>query len=260
MSILLVEDDEDTRELLGIALSRRGASVRLAASGELAMVELASAPPDIVLCDLGLPDGSGFEWLAKFRALPGIAAVPAIALSGHASELDREQSLAAGFEKHLNKPAALADIVTAIRALIHNSPEALQPLLSQLSDATGCRYTSLLRFHDNVLVSVWTYDRNQPRIDPFPIDLPIEASYCTLVQQAGEIIVIENAPLDPRADGHPKQHELATYIGAPVFGADGKMFGTLCSYDVGPRTLDATARTAIAAAARTIESTLQIAE
>lgn len=255
--VLIIEPDPDTGELLARGLTLRGATVRVAGSGAVAMHELAHVAPDVLLCDIGLPDGNGFEWLARFRTLPGIPGVPAIAVSGHASAADREHSLAAGFEKHLNKPASLADIIAAISALVSGKgSRALRSMLSRLSELTGCRYTSLLRFNHELLVSVWTYDRCQPNVDPFPLNLPIEASYCILVRRAGASITIENAAEDERANGHPKQHELATYVAAPVFRADGEMYGTLCSYDPAPRTIGEVARAAIRAAARELEGSL----
>ncbi|CAN5922474.1 N/A [soil metagenome] len=258
VSILLVEDDPDAGELLSMALESRGAHCRLAESGAAAVRELSSAPADVILCDLGLPDGSGLVWLPKLRELPGMGSIPAVAISGHASHADRATSLAAGFAKHLVKPAALADIVTAITILTsHNGPFALQPMLANLAKVTGCRYSSFLRFEGDTLVSVWTYDRANEVADAFPLLTGIETSYCILVKQAGEVVVIENAADDPRAVGHPKQHALATYAGAPVFGADGVMLGTLCTYDEAPRTIGAEAKSALSDAARQLEDEIR---
>src|SRR5262249_26769687 len=116
--VLIVEDDQDTREMLALALTRYGATVRHAGTGAAAMHVLAEFAPHIVVCDLGLPDVSGLDWLMKLRAMPHVPATPAIALSGHAAATDRERSLAAGFEKHLNKPAHVQDIVVAIAVVV----------------------------------------------------------------------------------------------------------------------------------------------
>lgn len=255
--MLIVEDDADAGDMLALGLGRRGAAVRLAQSGGEAMRELATAAPDLVICDLGLPDGSGLDWLAQFRSVPGAGAVPALALSGHARPIDRERSLAAGFEKHLTKPAQLADIVAAVATLVGATGDgALHPLLERLAGATGCRFTSLLRFEGDALVSVWTYDRTLARIDPFPVDMPVAASYCKMVRDARAPIAIEDAATDPRTTEHPKRLELATYVAAPVFDRDGAMFGTLCSYDPAPRTIDEAMRAAVLAAARAVETSL----
>ncbi len=199
-------------------------------------------------------------WLPKLRAMPGMAGTPAIAVTGYASEIDRATSLAVGFEKHLIKPASLIDIITAITILTsRRGPLALKPMLANLGKVTGCRYTSFMRFDHDTLVSVWTYDRANEGSDAFPLQTAIEASYCILVKQAEEMIVIENAAEDPRAVGHPKQHMLSTYAGAPVYGADGNMIGTLCSYDEAPKAIGVEATSALSDAARQLEVVIQAA-
>ena len=258
LSVLLVEDDPDTAELLALALERRGAECRLAASGTAAVCELSRAPAAVIVCDLSLPDGSGLDWLPKLRAIPGMAGAPAVAVSEYGSESARSTSISAGFAKHLTKPASLLDLITAITTLTSRSgPLALKPTLSRLADATGCRYTSFFRFERERLVSVWTYDRSNEAADAFPLELPIEASYCSLVKEVGELVVIEDAARDPRATGHMKQHVLATYAGAPVFGPDGVLFGTLCAYDSAPQSIGKEARTMLSNAARELELAIQ---
>ena len=258
LDILLIEDDPDSGDLLALALEKRGAQCRVVESGLAAMRELTIAVPKIILCDLVLPDGSGLDWLPRFRTIPGIDAVPAVALSGRTSEVDRERSLAAGFEKHLNKPASIVEIVaTSTTLTMHNGPLSLKPMLYRLSSSTGCRYTSLLRFDGEKLTSVWTYDRARPNADPFPLHMPVEASYCKLVLESGEMVVIDDARSDRRVDGHVRQHQIATYIGMPVFNADGTMFGTLCSYNEAPVLINETAKGLLIAAAREIELALQ---
>jgi GAF domain-containing protein len=130
----------------------------------------------------------------------------------------------------------------------------LREALARLNAASGCRYTSLLRFaEDNTLTSIWTYDRDRPKTDPFPIGLPVHASYCVLVRDSGTMAVIEDAKRDPRVAKHPKRDALARYIGVPLFREDGSMFGTLCCYDSEPHAIDQATRDAVAAAARQIE-------
>jgi CheY-like chemotaxis protein len=81
--VLIVEDDQDTREMLALALAHHAATVRHVGTGAAAMRVLAELAPHVVLCDLGLPDISGLDWLIKLRAMPDVPAIPAIALSGH---------------------------------------------------------------------------------------------------------------------------------------------------------------------------------
>jgi hypothetical protein len=103
---------------------------------------------------------------------------------------------------------------------------------------------------------VCTFDRENPQVDPFPLGQPITESYCTLVRAAREVYTIENAATDVRTTSHPKRDELASYLGVPVWGADGSMFGTLCTYDARPLKLDESVRSAFEQASRAVESLL----
>lgn len=117
MSLLLVEDDEDTRELLASALRARHAEVRTAANGTAAIAMTESWCPDVLLIDLVLPDLDGRALLASIRGGASPCNAPAIAISGKASANELAASLAAGFSKHLSKPARISDIVSVVREL-----------------------------------------------------------------------------------------------------------------------------------------------
>ena len=105
---------------------------------------------------------------------------------------------------------------------------------------------------DPNLYDYWPY-RDRPKIDPFPLGLPMHASYCVLVRDAGEMVVVENAATDPRTSDHSRRNDLARYIGVPLFRADRTMFGTVCCYDKEPHPISAETRDALAAVAREIE-------
>ncbi len=263
VACLIVEDDLDSRELFAESLELYGAAVRTATGGHDALAVLEAWQPDVVLCDLGLPDMDGYTLLGLVRARPGGAGIGAIALTGHGREVDRAASLEAGFAKHLVKPFRMADVVSAIDAVRPPKPSPLdaqtqvRSVLAQLDGASPCRFTSLLRFaEDDTLLSLWTYDRAHPDVDPFPLGLPVHASYCVLVRESGEACAIEDAQVDPRAAAHPKRDELACYVGAPLFGRDGAMFGTVCVYDEHAQVIAPEVRQAVEAAARQLESLL----
>ena len=118
--VLLVEDDEDTRKLLGTMLKRYGARVTPTKSAAEALNAFAADPPDLLISDIGMPDEDGYEFIRKLRALPpeegGLT--PAIALTGYASRKDRERALEAGYQQHIAKPIEQADMVAAIAALV----------------------------------------------------------------------------------------------------------------------------------------------
>jgi PAS domain S-box-containing protein len=111
LTILLVEDNEDNASALSDLLGLHGFRVERAASVQSAL-ERADHDFDVVVSDLGLPDGSGLDLMRKLRAN---GPVKAIALSGYGTPEDVRQSLAAGFLVHLTKPVPPNDLVTAIR-------------------------------------------------------------------------------------------------------------------------------------------------
>lgn len=100
-TILVVEDHEDTRRALSRALRRRGFGVTAAGSVAAACEQYRATPADLVVCDIGLPDGTGWELMAKLREL---GPVRAIAVSGYGMDQDLAKSRGAGFVAHLIKP------------------------------------------------------------------------------------------------------------------------------------------------------------
>jgi CheY-like chemotaxis protein len=117
---LLVEDDEDSRKLLGTMLKRYGARVTPTKSAAEALKAFVADPPDVLISDIGMPDEDGYEFIRKLRALPPEEGgqTPAIALTGYASRKDRERALEAGYQQHIAKPIEQADMVAAIAALV----------------------------------------------------------------------------------------------------------------------------------------------
>jgi CheY-like chemotaxis protein len=117
VSILLVEDNEDLRELLGIWLETAGARVQQAANGLEALRWVRLAVPHVIICDLHMPglDGCGFvEHMRRELKLE----VPVIALTGSESERALFRTLEAGFCGHLLKPVTREALVSQIgRAL-----------------------------------------------------------------------------------------------------------------------------------------------
>ena len=110
LSILIVEDNVDAGATLADLLSLGGNSVRTVSSGRAGVEATLGEPPDVLICDIGLPDLSGHEVIRAVRASPAGRDVFAIALTGYAQPHDREEALAAGFDAHLPKPPAIADL------------------------------------------------------------------------------------------------------------------------------------------------------
>lgn len=117
---LLVEDDDDSREIVAMLLASYGAEVIEARSAAEAMLQLTRSVPDVLVSDIGLPDEDGFSLIRAVRALPPEkgGAVPALALTAFARNVDSERALKEGFQLHLAKPAAPQELVDTIARLV----------------------------------------------------------------------------------------------------------------------------------------------
>jgi PAS domain S-box-containing protein len=118
LRLLLVEDQEDTREMLRILLEDSGAQVRAVASAAEAFPCLREWRPDLLLSDIGLPGENGYELLQRIRALPSEEGglTPAIALTAYARAEDRARALRAGFDMHVPKPIKEAELLAVLAA------------------------------------------------------------------------------------------------------------------------------------------------
>jgi CheY-like chemotaxis protein len=115
LSVLVVEDDEDARDLLVTVLLKQGAKVEQAGSMAEALDRLASAVPDVLLSDIGLPLDDGYELIRAVRAR-GLSGerLPAIALTAYARREDQRLALQAGFQAHVAKPVEPAELINAV--------------------------------------------------------------------------------------------------------------------------------------------------
>jgi len=110
LDILVVEDNRDAAESLVEVLRLSGHRVRAAYDGRSGIAQARELPPDVVLCDIGLPDVDGYEVARTLRAEEALRGTRLIALSGYAQPEDARRALEAGFEAHLGKPAPLDDL------------------------------------------------------------------------------------------------------------------------------------------------------
>jgi PAS domain S-box-containing protein len=127
IKVLAVDDDADARDLVVFLLENCGASVTAVSNAADALAVLTQSVPDLLLSDIGMPDTNGYLLLQKVRALPpqqgGL--VPAIALTAYAGEIDYQQALAAGFQRHLSKPLDPQKLVQAILGVLDRSGESI---------------------------------------------------------------------------------------------------------------------------------------
>jgi signal transduction histidine kinase len=119
LQVLIVEDDDDARDLLTAILERCGAAVTATASAREALTAFAHARPQVLVSDLALPGEDGYALIRKIRALPPEAGgqVPAVALTAYARAQDRQQALLAGFQMHMAKPIEPVEFLNVMATL-----------------------------------------------------------------------------------------------------------------------------------------------
>jgi two-component system sensor histidine kinase/response regulator len=137
--VLLVDDNEVNREVLGEMLRRLGHTVTLACDGEEALALLATRTFDCIFTDVQLPQISGLELTRRFREAGG--RTPMIALTAHTAREDRERCLAAGMNLVLTKPVDSAQLANAIDATVSREANLTEylgdnaPLLARVREA-----------------------------------------------------------------------------------------------------------------------------
>jgi signal transduction histidine kinase len=115
--VLIVEDDTDSRNVLAVLLQRLGALVEAVASAKEAYDRVSHRRPDVLVSDIGMPDEDGYSLIRKLRQMGGDPKLPAIALTAYARKQDAEAALGAGYDRHLPKPVAPADLIKAIKSV-----------------------------------------------------------------------------------------------------------------------------------------------
>jgi two-component system phosphate regulon response regulator PhoB len=125
--LLIVEDDEALIELLSYNFSSFGYDVRIARTGDEAMMVLDEEKLDLVLLDWMLPDGvSGIEVCRRIRAKPEIKGLPVIMLTARGEETDRVRGLTTGADDYVVKPFSVAELGARVEALLRRSaPERI---------------------------------------------------------------------------------------------------------------------------------------
>ncbi len=104
LHVLVIEDNRDAAASLGELLELDGYHVTLAHDGKEGVAKAREHPPDVLLCDIGLPEMRGYEVARAFRAEPALRRVYLVALTGYASGEDQQRAVEAGFHRHLAKP------------------------------------------------------------------------------------------------------------------------------------------------------------
>jgi two-component system, sensor histidine kinase len=116
MRILVVEDDDDSREGLRVLLEASGHRVETAANGLDGLQKLVASKPDTAIVDIDLPGINGYEIARRARRLPELNGVRLIALTGYGRAKDRAAARDAGFNLHLTKPVSFSILHDRLRS------------------------------------------------------------------------------------------------------------------------------------------------
>jgi CheY-like chemotaxis protein len=116
--LVLVEDNEDNRDMLSRRLQKKGYDVAIAVNGEDALIVVRNEIPDLVLMDISLPVMDGFEATRRLKADEGTRRIPIIALTAHAMSGDREKAIEAGCDDYDTKPVELPRLLSKIQTLL----------------------------------------------------------------------------------------------------------------------------------------------
>jgi PAS domain S-box-containing protein len=119
LRVLVVDDEPDARDLLGLMLTSHGAEVRACASAAEALRTLDEWRPDVLVFDIGMPGEDGYELMRKVRARGPERGghIPAVALTAYARAEDARRALKSGYQTHIPKPVTLDELAAAVASL-----------------------------------------------------------------------------------------------------------------------------------------------
>jgi len=129
LKVLLVEDNEESRDALSRHLRRKGYEPLIAVDGRVGVDLARAAAPDLILMDMSLPGLDGWEATRQLKAAPQTRGIPVIALTAHAMAGDREKALEAGCDDYDTKPVDFARLRAKIESLLREkaAPELAAP-------------------------------------------------------------------------------------------------------------------------------------
>lgn len=122
--LLVIEDNEWSRDMLARRLSRRGYQVISAADGRRGIAMAKEQSPDLIVMDMSLPEIDGWEATRRLKADPATRAIPIVALTAHAMASDRKKAMDAGCDDYHTKPVDFESLVRSVEAFLEarNSP------------------------------------------------------------------------------------------------------------------------------------------
>ena len=121
--VLLVEDQEDNRDMLSRRLKKRGYEVEIAVDGAEGVEKARSEGPDLILMDMSLPVMDGWEATRILKAEEATRSIPVVALTAHAMSTDREKAFEAGCDAYETKPIELPRLLETMEKLLQAPPK-----------------------------------------------------------------------------------------------------------------------------------------
>jgi two-component system cell cycle response regulator DivK len=123
--ILIVEDNEDSRELVVKVLRNKGYITVEAVDGEDAIEKVVSERPDLILLDISIPKLDGYEVAKRLKSREDVKDIPIVAVTAHAMKGDREKVIAAGFEGYISKPVNVRELPDQVRSYLRGKWESV---------------------------------------------------------------------------------------------------------------------------------------
>ena len=120
--MLVVDDEQDARELIGRALEDRGATITVADNSRDAIDLLEHSDFDVLLADIAMPEEDGYSLIRRIRSSVAgrLASIPAAAVTAHARADERRRALAEGYQVHVAKPVEPFELVRTVNHLVHD--------------------------------------------------------------------------------------------------------------------------------------------
>jgi len=123
--ILIVEDNEDSRELVVKVLRNKGYVMVEAVDGEEAIEKVVSERPDLVLLDISIPKLDGYEVAKRLKGREDVKDIPIVAVTAHAMKGDREKVISAGFEGYISKPVNVRELPEQVKSYLKGKWESV---------------------------------------------------------------------------------------------------------------------------------------
>ena len=123
--ILVVDDINDSRELVVKVLKNKGYEMIEAIDGEEALEKAMSEKPDLILLDISIPKLNGYEVTKRLKSLEEVKDIPVVALTAHAMKGDRAKALEAGCEGYISKPINVRDLPAQVKSYMRGKWESI---------------------------------------------------------------------------------------------------------------------------------------